>query len=137
MTEHRLTWNGSLEAQRQADDAYARLKPKKPKVKPSKPKPKKRRRKPFEPVNYFTYMTSAAWKRKRQFALDYHGIKCSVCGTSENLQVHHKHYRRLGREKMKDLKVLCEGCHANEHEGLHGIVMDPMTREYVELMRDI
>jgi hypothetical protein len=47
--------------------------------------------------------------------------------------VHHLTYVRLGREKMKDLRILCKGCHANEHEGKVPGVFDPMTREFMAI----
>jgi hypothetical protein len=31
------------------------------------------------------------------------------------LQVHHLNYKRLGREKDRDLKVLCRRCHEFDH----------------------
>ena len=78
-------------------------------------------------------MQSKRWRGHRERALEYHGRKCSVCGTTYDLQVHHLTYVRLGREKMKDLRILCKGCHANEHEGKVPGVFDPMTREFMAI----
>jgi len=37
--------------------------------------------------------------------------KCELCGETRRLQVHHKTYRRLYRERKSDVQVLCEECH--------------------------
>ena len=45
------------------------------------------------------------------------GGKCADCGgVTSTLDVHHKTYRHLGRERMSDLVGLCRVC----HEALHG-----------------
>jgi len=42
---------------------------------------------------------------------------CQKCGRkNDRLNVHHKHYKSLGREKLKDLLVLCPKCHAAVHK---------------------
>ena len=76
------------------------------------PKPKK----PPQPFDYAAYLKSAHWRAKRREALEYHGAQCDQCGTDQNLQVHHKTYARLGREKMKDMQVLCQTHHNELHE---------------------
>jgi 5-methylcytosine-specific restriction endonuclease McrA len=86
-------------------------------------------------IDYYAYIASADWKRKRDGVIGRRG-GCEVCGTKHELQVHHKHYKTLTRESDGDLKVLCGGCHANHHEGDKGIVMDPMTTAYVGMFRD-
>ena len=63
------------------------------------------------------------------------GHKCSICGETENLNVHHLTYARVGCEKLSDLEVLCRGCHENEHEGEVAGVFDPMAKEFMELVR--
>ena len=65
--------------------------------------------------NYFAYIESPAWQSKRQEAFRKYGRKCSVCGSEANLHVHHKTYVRLGRERLRDLQILCADCHAMEH----------------------
>jgi hypothetical protein len=39
---------------------------------------------------------------------------CELCGSKKRLQVHHKTYFRIYREKRSDLQVLCEDCHLKE-----------------------
>lgn len=67
-------------------------------------------------LDYAAYLRSAHWRAKRNEALEYHGAACDQCGTEDDLQVHHKTYARLGREKMKDLQILCADCHTKLHE---------------------
>jgi len=65
---------------------------------------------------YLAYLASPAWKKKRQEAFKSHGRTCQRCGKrARRLHVHHKTYRRLFREEMADLEVLCIPCHKKEH----------------------
>jgi len=66
--------------------------------------------------DYSAYLLSDHWKAKRQEAFKYHGPACHECGATESLVVHHMTYRRLGREKMKDLRILCGPCHRLYHK---------------------
>jgi hypothetical protein len=91
--------------------------------------------KAFIRPDYVAYMNSGEWARKRAQAFAFHGRKCSVCGSTSDLHVHHKTYARLGREKMKDLTPLCSGCHANRHEGKRGGPIDPMTEQFLAIAR--
>ena len=72
--------------------------------------------------NYADYLKSPHWKAKRKEALEYHGRKCHDCGATQGLEVHHLTYKGLGREKMRDLQVLCGDCHAIRHEDKPGVV---------------
>lgn len=86
-------------------------------------------------TSYKNYIKSEAWAEKREYALDYFGRFCMVCGTADQLQVHHKCYRNLGREDVHDLEVLCRGCHGNRHEGQVPGAYDDFTREYLKIIR--
>lgn len=120
-----LRWAGNMEAQRLADAAYRKLKPRK--------RPKgKRVPKPKRPFDYWRYMASPEWHATKLLALDRAKHKCDICGAKERLHVHHRTYRRLGREELSDLQVLCQGCHENHHEGEVNGVYDPMTRAYFD-----
>ena len=122
-----LRWSGNIDAQRQADAAYGRLRDKpKPPRKKAKSK-KKRRGKPQEqPINwngrYREYLQSRQWRSKKKIAYEYYGRQCADCGAERGLEVHHKSYKRLGREKMKDLEILCGPCHRIRHEDKPGVV---------------
>lgn len=70
---------------------------------------------------YADYINSYDWQVKaddmRRRAMN----KCQRCGRGprpfRRLQVHHKTYKNLRRERPEDLEVLCEAC----HRALHGI----------------
>lgn len=66
--------------------------------------------------SYQAYMRSARWGRKRRLAIGKAGGRCAECGSRDNLQVHHLTYARFGREKQRDLKVLCGTCHQIAHD---------------------
>lgn len=150
-TETRLRWAGNQQAQADADRAYLEFKQKaaarkyieslKPK-KLSKGQKRKRRklrklqtaRQPaqFKRPDYHVYIESKAWRARRKQYYDRHGKQCEVCGSTDAVQLHHRHYNTLGREKDKDLQALCRGCHENHHEA-DGKTTDPMTREFLAL----
>lgn len=128
----RLRWSGSNEAQRQADEAFARLKAWQPK-KPGKRTSKRRKASTFVGT-YADYLRSPQWRKKRAKALRAHGSRCAICGTVERLEVHHLHYRTLFRESARDdLRILCRECHAVEHEAKGAI--DSLTAEFVAIVR--
>lgn len=72
--------------------------------------PKKQRK-----VIYAAYLRSAEWGRTRDLALEYYGGNCCLCHSTDNLEVHHRTYERLGRERLADLTVLCDPCHERYH----------------------
>lgn len=80
-----------------------------------KANPKKRKRKGFVVPKYKEYLRSHKWMRKRKKMLALCGSQCENCGNTKRLQVHHLHYRTLGRESVNDLKLLCDSCHKKEH----------------------
>lgn len=67
-------------------------------------------------MSYKEYLQTDHWKQTRKEALDRAGNKCSVCGATARLQVHHNSYQRLGKEIPTDLTVLCDPCHSVFHE---------------------
>lgn len=125
-----LKWNGSNEAARQHAEALEQLRRKT--QQPAKPK---RSRQKFVRPNYHEYIRSGKWNRKRRKAIKAAGGRCSICGCADRLEVHHKHYRTLGRESLVDLLVVCQECHRNEHEA-DGKAMDRFTREFIEITKD-
>lgn len=90
-------------------------------------------KKSFVRPEYFAYIRSAKWKKKRTQAFECHGRKCQICGATERLTVHHKTYERLGREEMQDLEVLCRDCLDNHHEETVVGCYDPLTREFRQI----
>ena len=92
-----------------------------PKTNPKKKKPKpkcnnkrKSKRKKKGWVDYEKYIKSAAWRKKSKEWREAEG-KCEICGATENLQCHHKHYKTLGHETREDVQVVCYKCHCKLH----------------------
>jgi hypothetical protein len=108
---------------------------------PNKPKPPKRTKKPkltkakknireFVRPDYHEYINSPRWKKRADRIKKRVGC-CSVCKSTNNLNVHHKTYERLGRERNKDLVVLCRDCHLIEHD----IPEDKLSKEFKQIFR--
>jgi phage terminase large subunit GpA-like protein len=69
-------------------------------------------------TSYEEYLRSRHWANVRRCfksSRSYTG-KCAVCGFHSNLQLHHKSYERLGRERERDLVHLCDKCHSKTHD---------------------
>lgn len=68
-------------------------------------------------TNYQEYLKTQRWKQIKAIKLSYNN-KCQLCGSKDNLQVHHSTYEHVGDEKnhLEDLIVLCKDCHAKFHD---------------------
>ena len=74
---------------------------------------------------YQTYLNSDQWRSTRNFTIDrvrthakqpvYQCEKCKEFFRTDAIEVHHKHYRSVGRESQQDLMVLCRWCHGETH----------------------
>lgn|SRR5258707_10513860 len=77
---------------------------------------RKKKRIGFTKVEYSAiYLKSGHWQGQRKQALRRAKHRCQHCESTRRLEVHHLSYERLGREKKKDLIVLCAICHEKEH----------------------
>jgi 5-methylcytosine-specific restriction endonuclease McrA len=57
------------------------------------------------------YVTTNAWKRRRNRALEKAGWKCQKCGRQMvALFVVHRTFARVGHERPSDLAVMCGDC---------------------------
>ena len=66
---------------------------------------------------YSEYLQSDHWQTVREERLEYDHHQCVFCGTTNDLQVHHITYDRLGSEDVPhDLVTLCRTCHFKLHE---------------------
>jgi 5-methylcytosine-specific restriction endonuclease McrA len=65
--------------------------------------------------DYEAYLRSPEWRARARQALCRAGYRCQVCGNRGPLDVHHRTYRRVGREWPEDLTVLCHRCHELFH----------------------
>jgi len=69
-------------------------------------------------VNYYEYIMSDAWRRKRKAYWASNLRKdCFVCGCKRQagFHLHHLTYERLGNERLEDLVPVCEPCHVMIH----------------------
>lgn len=71
---------------------------------------------PYRAMPYRDYLHTAHWQRKRAAAIQRAGNRCQFCNTAGRLEVHHRTYERLGRERDGDLVVLCRECHGVLHQ---------------------
>ena len=69
----------------------------------------------LQPDSYKKYLRSPQWAIKREKVLRRDGYKCTQCGSKRSLQVHHKTYARIYKEKLEDLVTLCKKCHKKVH----------------------
>ena len=71
-----------------------------------------------KPREYKEYMASPDWlKTKRHEAFSELGKQCEICGSKENINVHHNNYKCVGVEVPKiDLSILCHTCHEKFHK---------------------
>ena len=72
---------------------------------------------------YNKYLRSQEWADKKQEVFKHYGKKCSMCGSTQEICVHHKTYKRMGDENINDLVPLCYTCHARVHRFKNGKVI--------------
>lgn len=78
--------------------------------------PKFRRRKTDWDRRHDRYLRGKHWQTTKSRAIEAVDYRCEWCGRyHRKLQVHHKHYRTLGHERLSDLLVLCPKCHMKAH----------------------
>ena len=67
---------------------------------------------------YQDYLNHWMWQKKQDFVLD-EITTCEICGSAENLRIHHKKegYKRIPQERKQDLVVVCKACHNKIHRG--------------------
>jgi len=64
---------------------------------------------------YAEYLRSEYWTQAKQRYQDSKRLQtCLICD-SENVQLHHRSYRMLGKEPPRDLVPLCGPCHRECH----------------------
>lgn len=87
---------------------------------------------------YERALKSDHWKQLRQDALDDTGFMCEECKAPNSdtlrLQLHHLHYKTLGKETLGDVAILCPPCHQyadrlrQEEQALAAEVMHKRSR---------
>jgi hypothetical protein len=68
-----------------------------------------------QPLSYQDYLKSDHWQHMREIAREHYGNTCCLCGTEDQLDVHHRTYERRGRERLSDVILLCRDCHSRYH----------------------
>lgn len=66
-------------------------------------------------MDYDEYLKLPHWQEMRAKVFASRPAICAVCDGVDRLQVHHKTYRRLGHERLRDLMLLCSDCHVMAH----------------------
>jgi len=64
------------------------------------------------------HMQSNYWKQLKKDRMLIVNNKCEICGSTNNLNLHHISYVRLGQEDIRDVRILCggiNGCHQRQH----------------------
>lgn len=69
-------------------------------------------------MEYGEYLKTPHWRVFRQKVLSHWDHRCCICYGSEELHVHHRTYRRRGKEELTDCVVLCESCHSLHHHSM-------------------
>lgn len=81
---------------------------------------------------YREYLQSQQWIDIRMLKLIQASFQCEQCLSREDLQIHHLTYDRVGRERLSDLKCLCDVCHTRAHFphlSLQDIAHDKLKRK--------
>jgi 5-methylcytosine-specific restriction endonuclease McrA len=76
---------------------------------------------------YYIYLQSPQWNIIRNQILDRDKHRCQVCDKTNELHVHHMHYKNIFHEQLGDLITLCERCHGVAHR-----TKPPLPIEYIK-----
>lgn len=68
--------------------------------------------------SYDEYLASDHWRdlKTRFYRSKLFTGACFACGGGGPFAIHHRTYKRLGREWLMDLVAVCGGCHLEAHE---------------------
>jgi 5-methylcytosine-specific restriction endonuclease McrA len=67
--------------------------------------------------DYLATLKSQAWRELKERKQEECGFACEICETpSDRLELHHRHYRSIGKEKTTDVQLLCRQCHETEDQ---------------------
>lgn len=86
--------------------------------KESKPKKKKKQKTITRKESYYDDLTNPLWFKKRASILERDKHQCKLCGSKDNLHVHHLKYvdgRHAWEYPNKNLITLCQDCHEKVH----------------------
>jgi len=66
-------------------------------------------------MNYKEYLNSQDWKGKRATKMA-RKTSCGICGSTDQVDIHHLNYRNLLDVEMRDLRRMCRRCHFLAHD---------------------
>jgi len=78
---------------------------------------KRYKKEDYDKALYDNHINSKEWRITRLTRLELDNYRCVSCGryVKEKFNCHHLTYKRLGKEKLKDVVTLCVPCHQKEH----------------------
>ena len=66
---------------------------------------------------YDLFIRSTYWQNLRKKVLERDKYMCQICGSNEELQVHHTEYNyKNDKEHLDKLITLCQNCHVFIHK---------------------
>lgn len=65
---------------------------------------------------YAKYLRSEDWKSRKEYLSQQWNNECACCKKNKNLHLHHLSYDNLGKETIRDVILLCKGCHLDVHK---------------------
>ena len=66
--------------------------------------------------NYKQYLKSEDWKTKKTEKYSKTKKRCGICGSKEDVDLHHLNYKNLLDVESSDLRALCRRCHFLAHD---------------------
>lgn len=90
-------------------------------------------------MGYYAYINGPEWKARRARHLLTYGKRCEACHRTQDIEVHHRTYQRMGDELDTDLAVLCDDCHTlvhQIHKAMAFTTLDSATGVFIEQMRE-
>lgn len=94
-------------------------------------------------MNYWQYIASSAWRRKRKQRIALDGNRCRLCdrsGDEWQLDVHHRpsSYERIPDESVEeDLITLCDRCHNLAEDAIQQDRYAQQQPESIEPMQSV
>ena len=77
-------------------------------------------------MSYSDYLKTDFWQSVRVLAGEFWSRKCALCGSGDQLDVHHRWYPDRGTELISDVILLCHEC----HEKFHDVIIQPGASVY-------
>lgn len=85
--------------------------------------------------NYKEYLESNKWKEFREKVLKRDNYKCTKCGNTNELCIHHITYDNFGNENLEDVVTLCSKCHEEIHNTKNwNKTKNKITKKDIDLM---